>query len=156
MRSRDPWIRANLAIALAALGAGACADGPDPLRWIDPPHAGVVRAATARWLAAGVAAGTIDRARGSDALTRCAGASLPGAAQRACREPTLPELGGPADVIAWSADGREPLRAAPIALRLADGSVLVTVTDDAARVLLRDAPRGPIALDRPSSLPLEP
>ncbi|MDQ3037008.1 MAG: hypothetical protein M3Y87_31735, partial [Myxococcota bacterium] len=72
------------------------------------------------------------------------------------REPALPALEDFADVIAWSADGRAPLARTLLALRLPDGTVLVTLSDDAARIQITDVPRGALTLDRPSTLPLAP
>ncbi|AKF07421.1 HEAT repeat domain-containing protein [Sandaracinus amylolyticus] len=155
-RSRDPWIRANAAIARAALGAGACADGADPIAWLAPGHAAVVRAAAARWAHAAAERGTIDADRAREALARCARDPIPSTARDACRAPALPAPDDRADVIAWSADGRDVLRRATLALRLPDGSVMVTRTDDLGRIQLDGVPRGALALDRPASLPLEP
>jgi HEAT repeat protein len=156
-RSHDPWVRANVAIALAALGAAPCdGDGPDPLRWIDPPRSPVVRAAAARWLAAAASRGATGEAVARAALDRCTQSPLPGPAERACKNPALPPLDDVLDIVAWSADGRPVLERTLVALRLPDDSVLVTATDDAGRVLLAGVPSGPLVLDLPWSLPLEP
>jgi HEAT repeat protein len=156
-RSHDPWVRANLAVALAALGAGACeGDGPDPLRWLEPPRSAVVRAAAARWAHAAASRGAIDAARVSEALARCARAPLPGPAERACAAPALPPCDDVADIVAWSADGRTVLERTIVALRLADGTVFVTETDDGGRIQLAGVPAGALALDLPGSAPLEP
>lgn len=154
--SRDPWLRANLAIAMATVSGDPCEGGPDPLAWMEPRHAAIVRAAAARWAFAAAEHGAIAPDEVRAALTRCAREPISSPARRACREPALPATGDRADVVAWSADGRELLPRTLLALRLPDGSVMLTRSDDNGRIQLHDVPRGPLALDRPASLPLEP
>jgi HEAT repeat protein len=154
--SHDPYVRANAAIALAALGGLRCPDGPDPAEWLGPRHATVVRVAGVRWLGAlaSRSSGTATAVRTQ--LERCIERDLAREVVKACQQPELPPLGAEADLYAYAADGQQLLVDRLLALRLADGSVLVARTDLNGHLRLTHAPRGPLILDDPVSTPLEP
>ncbi len=155
-RSRDPYVRANIATAMAALEAPPCPDGPAPADWLGPRHAAPVRAAAARWLAAAARAGSVDAARARDLLSRCVRTETAPEVAGACEDPSMPPLEEVADVYAYSADG-ERLRAnALVALRFADGSAWVAHTDVLGHLRLERAPTGRLVLDDPVSTPLDP
>lgn len=154
--SHDPFVRANVAIAMAALGAPPCPEGAHPLAWLERHHAGVVRAAAARWARAAADAGHLPSGPVGEALAACAEEPLMPAVADVCARPGLPELGARADVFAYSPDGAALLRQRTVALRLADGTAWVTRTDANGHLRLDDAPRGALALEDPSATPLEP
>ena len=152
-RSRDAFVRANVSTAMAALSAPPCESGA-PLAWLGPRHAGSVRAAAARWLAAASAAGHVEPARARRELEACI-ESDPETGP-VCEDPAMPPLDDVADVYAYSADGRRIRSDDLLALRLSDGSVWVGRTDVLGHVRIEGAPRGPLLLDDPVSTPLEP
>ena len=90
------------------------------------------------------------------ALARCADEPLLPDVARVCARPAMPDLDSEADVFAHTSDGRGLLRQRTVALRLADGSVWVTLTDANGHLRLADAPTGSLALEDPSATPLEP
>jgi len=154
---RGPYVRANVAMGLAALGLGACPrGGPSPEEWLDNRRAAPVQVAAARWLAAAAAAGTIDADEARQALDGCMDRALSDEVSATCASPELPPLDDEADIYAWSADGRTLLRDRLVALRLADGSVMLGRTDDNGHVRLTRAPKGRLVLDDPAATPLEP
>ena len=152
-RSRDAFVRANVATAMASMSAPPCESGA-PATWLGPRHAGSVRAAAARWLAAAAAAGHADPARARRELDACV-ESDPEAGP-VCEDPQMPPLDDVADIYAYSADGRRIRSDDLVALRLADGSVWVGRTDVLGHVRIENAPRGRLLLDDPVSTPLEP
>jgi hypothetical protein len=155
-RSREPYMRANVAAAMAAFASRPCDEGgPDPLRWLEPEHAPVVRAAAARWAHAAAAAGRLDAAAAADALERCATLDVESSVREACAAPGLPAEAEPTDVYAYATDGVSLLRDRLVALRLADGTVFLGHTDQNGHVRLAHAPRGPIRLEEPGLTPLE-
>lgn len=143
---RDAYVRANVTIALA-LRRVVCEDRA-PSTYLGREHAEPVRAAAARWAAA---VGGYD-----EALARCATEDLAPNVAEACAHPELPPLDAHVDVHAFAGDGRTRLRHALVALRLADGTALVAWTDANGRLLWPLAPRGPIQLDDPLRVPLQP
>lgn len=154
--SHDPFVRANVAIAMAALAAPACPDGANPLRWLGPIHASVVRAAAARWAHAAARAGHLPSAEADAALAACAGELLVPDVAAACARPTMPPLEAVADVYAYAPDGERLWSGRLVALRLADGSVWITYSDANGHLRLAGAPRGTLVLEDPAATPLEP
>lgn len=154
--SHDPFVRANIAVALAALAAPPCPSGPDPLSWLERGHAAIVRAAAARWASAALDAGHLGAAPVREALAACAADPLAPEVARVCLHPTLAPLGADADVFAYAPDGRSILASRLVALRLADGSVWMTRTDENGHLRLTSAPRGELSLEDPAATPLEP
>ncbi|MFW6051566.1 MAG: HEAT repeat domain-containing protein, partial [Myxococcota bacterium] len=154
-RSRDPYVRGNLAVVLTLHDGAVCENGPDPARWLEPDHAPAVRTAAARWLAAQAAHGHRDPERAARRLARCAADDPAPHVAQACAEPELPTLGSEVDVYAYSADGTALLADRIIALRLADGTTLVAPTDANGHLRLMEAPHGPLALEDPVSTPME-
>lgn len=148
LSTRDPIVRANLAVALTALRA-TCAEGPSPADWLAPAHHSVVRGAAIRWLAA--------TSSGSpEALERCAASELTPELAPVCRRPTLPPLSAEVDVYAYAADGKTLREDALLALRMSDGSVLLAYTDANGHLGLDRAPRGDLSLDDPVNFPFDP
>jgi hypothetical protein len=154
---RGPYVRANAATGLAALGLGACPDGgAAPTDWLDTRRAAPVQIAAARWLAAAAAGGTVDVDSARQALDACMDRALADEVSAACAAPELPPLDDEADIYAWSADGHSLLRDRLVALRLADGSVMLGRTDENGHLRVPRAPRGRLVLDDPAATPLEP
>lgn len=155
-RSREPYVRANLAVAMASLGTGACDQGPDPLRWLDLDHASSVRASAARWVRAAATAGRIPLEKAERALGKCARSDPEPAVARACRRGAWPALDARVDVYAYETDGESLLRFKLVALRLSDGSVFVGYTDLNGHLRIGNAPAGGFELEYPGLTPLEP
>lgn len=151
--AHDPYVRANVAVAAAALGVASLGAGRSAIDWLGPGTLPVVRAAAARWAFAtreGEHAARIDAL-----LEACAADPTHPALGRSCASPALGTETADADVIAVDAVGRAmPDRL--IALRLADGTALVTYTDARGRVRLASAPAGAFSLDAPESAVLVP
>lgn len=154
--SHDPFVRANVATALGALSAPPCPSGAHPLGWLERRHAGVVRAAAARWASAAAEAGHLPRAAVTEALERCAAEPLAPEAAAVCASPTWPALDAEADVYAYAPDGERVLGSRLLALRLSDGSVWVTRSDPNGHLRLSGAPAGALTLEDPAATPLEP
>lgn len=154
-RSHDPFVRANVAIAMAAIAGPPCA-AVGPLDWLDPEHAGVVRAASARWARAAADAGHLPAATVDPALAACAAEPLTPELGAICARPTLSPLEASADVYAYAPDGMQLWTHRLIALRLSDGTVWLTYSDANGHVRLANAPRGELALEDPAATPLEP
>ncbi|MFW5876085.1 MAG: HEAT repeat domain-containing protein [Myxococcota bacterium] len=153
--SRDPYVRANLAVILAARDGAVCPEGPDPARWLEGGHAPAVRGAAARWLAAQTGAGSRPADRTARPLEACAEGDPSPAVAQACAEPGLPPLGAEVDAYAHGPDGTERMADRWVALRLADGTVWVARTDLNGHLRLPDAPDGALVLEDPLSAPLE-
>jgi hypothetical protein len=114
-----------------------------------------VRAAAARWADAAARAGALDPALVRAALERCGLADPDPTVRDACHDPALPALDDRAEVYAWSSDRRRLLTHQLVALRFADGTVLVTHADANGVVSLDGAPRGAVVLEDPTATPLE-
>jgi len=160
-RSREPIVRANVAIAMAQLGVGACEGGPDPFVWLTPEHTPQVRAAAARWLYAAVNAQRIDRARGLSALMECAARDAEPRVADACAGPSLPPLTAAIRQVVHDPEGREVLRHRLLALELGDGSVFVGHTDALGQLSVAPTPAMRLSGEQaivsdPGLLPLEP
>jgi HEAT repeat protein len=157
-RSREPYVRANVAVAMAAMAAAPCdADGPNPLIWLTAQHAAVVRAAAARWIHAALAAGHIDPAAAGSALVACAEDDVEARVRELCESPlpTPTARREPADLYPHAADGTTLLRNRLVAVRFSSGAVMVTRSDANGHVRLKSAPSGEVRLDDPGLLPLE-
>jgi hypothetical protein len=153
--SKDPYLRANLAVAMAYLGAGACADGPDPLEWLGPRHTSVVRAAAARWAYWAAASGELPSEKVQKALLTCYVSDPEPLVAAACLLPQLPRDNQTINVTAYAADRQTPLRFRAVALRQADGSVFLGYTDLNGQLPVRSAPQGALLLEDPFVMPLE-
>jgi HEAT repeat protein len=155
--SRDVYVRANAATALAALGAGRCAQPSlAPHALLGPAHGEALRIAAAHWARSALAASPAAAAESTAALDACAARDPSPDVARACAISALPPLDGVADVVAYVGPGRTSRPGALVALRFADGSALLAHLDANARVRLAPAPRGPITLEDPLAVPLEP
>ncbi len=154
--SHDPFVRANVATAMAALAAPPCEGGVHPLDWLGRAHAAVVRAPAARWARASADAGHISPAPVAEALSSCADEPLAPTVAAVCARPSLPDLETEADVFAYGPSQRSLLSSRLLALRLRDGSVWVTHTDENAHLRLGAVPAGPLTLEDPAATPLEP
>lgn len=154
--SHDPFVRANVAVAMAALSAPPCPGGPSPLSWLERRHASVVRVAAARWARAAASAGHLPAGEVGDALTACAAEPLTPDVGAVCAHPELAALDGVADVYAYAPDGARLWSDRLVALRLADGSVWITRSDANGHLRLHGVPRGALLLEDPAATPLEP
>ncbi|HEY8432440.1 MAG TPA: HEAT repeat domain-containing protein, partial [Sandaracinaceae bacterium] len=154
--SHDPFVRANVAVAMAAVAAPPCPNGPGPLAWLERGHASVVRIAAARWARASAGAGHLPAAAVDAALAACAVEPLSPEVNEVCARPELPPLDASADVYAYAPDGTRLWADRLVALRLADGSVWITRSDANGHLRLSGVPRGPLRLEDPAATPLEP
>lgn len=157
--SREPVVRANVAVAMAQLGLGACDNGVDPLLWLRAVHAPLVRSAAARWVYAAVQAGRMDRVKGIASLKECAERDAEPRVAEACAAPDMPALQSSIHDVVLEPDGRDRLRHRLLAVELADGSVFVGHTDHNGhlRVLTTPAAAGADAFVTDAGLlPLEP
>lgn len=151
--SHDPHVRANVAVAAARLGLARLDGGTTALDWLGEGAPPLVRSAAARWAFA--AREGLDAARVDALLAACGADPLQPALARACSMPALGTETDDLDLIAVDANGR-PMPGRLVAVRLADGSALVTYTDARARVHLAGAPVGSVSLDAPESAVLVP
>ncbi len=155
--SRDLYVRANAATALAALGATRCVDpAMAPHTLLGPAHGEALRLAAAHWTRASLATSPASTADASAALDACAARDPSPDVARACASGALPPLDDVADVVAYATAGRTSRPGALVALRFADGSALLAHLDANSRIRLANAPRGPFALEDPLAVPLEP
>ncbi|HEX7479758.1 MAG TPA: HEAT repeat domain-containing protein [Polyangiales bacterium] len=154
-RSRDPYVRANVAAAMAAMAAPACDDGPSPLAWLDPRHAPAVRAAAAHWARAAAAVGSLPEQDVGRALRACA-ADADASVASACALPGPTPASGALQTTVAADDGRALQRNRMAALRLANGAVFLGYTDDNGELLLRSAPTARFWIEDPTATPREP
>ncbi len=154
-RSREPIVRANVAVAMAQLGVGACENGPDPIAWLEPNHAPLVRAAAARWTYAAMNAGHIDRTVAMTGLRACAARDVDPQVAEACAAPDMPALDARIVHVVTDSEGRAPLRKRLLALVLGDASVFVGHTDDNGTLRIALAPGPQVVVTDPGLLPLE-
>ena len=152
-RAHDPYVRANVALAAARLGLTHIEGGPAALDWLASRASPIVEAAAARWAFA--VRDSLDVTRLDALLATCAADATQPALARACAIPALVTETDVADVIALDVR-QHPMANALVALRLADGSALVTYADARGRVRLERAPSGPLSLDAPESAVLVP
>ncbi|MEY4575823.1 MAG: hypothetical protein RL701_526 [Pseudomonadota bacterium] len=151
---RDPYVRANIAAGLAALGAAACGGDVTPEAWLEATLASVQRTAAARWLRAlPPQDAAAERARGR-LLAACA-ADPDAQVARACAAPLSDNNTARVRglIRAYAADGSTPLAERIVALRLPDASVFVAPTDANAQVLLPPYPPGAVTLEDPADVP---
>jgi len=156
--SREPFVRANVAAAMASLGAAPCERGPDPARWLAHGGDPMVRTSAALWLsrAAGHGAlGSHSEAEVEALLERCAQRDIEPSVRAICAEPRSPELREPALVYAYDRDAETLLAGKLLALRMADGTAFIGYSDLNGVMRLPQAAKGPIVLDAPGQLPLE-
>jgi HEAT repeat protein len=143
----DPYARANVVGALAALGGGSCPD-LDLRGWYAAGQPSVLRSAVARWLRVRAQNAGQPDAELRELLAECT--ADPDPLVRAACSPAAAVAGSQAiDLVAYDSDGETPLRQRLIALRFADSSALVGYTDANARIQLPDVPAGPITLEDP-------
>lgn len=156
-RSRQPYIRANVAAALAGIGASACEDGgPDPLRWLSRAAAPAVRFAAARWIRAAVATDHMDEPSARAALEECARVDVDANVRAACATaPSAPRRTA-LHVQALDVGASSALADRLVALRITDGSVFLGYGDHNGTVYLPNAAVGATTLEDPASTPLEP
>jgi len=155
--SRDVYVRANAATALAALGAGRCVQTPlDPRALLRPAHGEALRLAAAHWVRATARTSGSDAIEATAAREACAVRDPSPDVARACTADALPPLDDVADVVAYASPARTSRPGALVALRFADGSALLAHLDANARVRLARAPRGPFTIEDPLTVPLEP
>ncbi len=155
--SRDLYVRANAATALAALGATRCVQPAiAPHALLGPAHGEALRLAAAHWTRASLATSPASTPEAAAALDACATRDPSPDVARACMAGALPPLDDVADVVAYATAGRTSRPGALVALRFADGSTLLGHLDANSRIRLARAPRGPCALEDPLAIPLEP
>ena len=150
--SHDPYVRANVALATTHLGLSSIG-AVSPIDWLAETAHPIVRAAAARWAFAVRA--SVDGARVDALLASCAAHPTQPSLARACSAPAIGSDVADVDLVAVDAASM-PMPDRLVALRLADGSALVTYTDARGRVRLPDAPAGFLSLDAPESAVLVP
>jgi len=161
-QDRAPYVRANVAAALAILGVGACEDGgPDPLVWLATAKAPAVRYAAARWTRAALAGQRLDAKAAVAALDQCALQESDPHVRAVCRAETdAAVLAAGRDLTlrvlpAGAQRGAPATRDSLIAARLASGLVLLNYTDRNGELSAGHAPEGLLVLESPASAELE-
>lgn len=161
--SREPYVRANVAAALAALQAPPCSAQVNPLAWMNLAHAPVVRGAAARWAWRLEAAGTLPSETTRQRLLQCVERNLDPSVTAFCEadgasggrnKPQLPDRR--ADLYVYGPDGKTLLRDRLVAVRFSDGSVWVAFTDVNGHLYLPGAPSGRMWVEDPAQTPIEP
>jgi HEAT repeat protein len=147
---RDPYARANIVSALAALGGNGCPDF-DLRAWYASYEPSIVRTATARFLRASAERDGAPDPALAQTLATCS--SDPDPRVRAACAPSREGAGEAKvsrtqaiDVVAHDAEG-QPLRQRLVALCFTDASAFVGYTDANARVQLSRVPAGPVSLE---------
>jgi HEAT repeat protein len=154
-RSTDPYLRANVAAAMAAMRASPCPDsGPNPVRWLGREHPEVVRSSAARWAYAAAQANKLPKNEVNRLLYECSRSEPDPFVAQACQTPELPALDSEIDRYAHTADGRKILKNKLVGLQLADGTVYIGYTDINGHVRIRNAPRGDFQLVDPGLIPI--
>jgi len=153
--SRDPFVRANVAVAMAYLRATACQDGPSPLEWLTPAHTWVVRAAAARWAYAAALSGAVPRESVRDALRECYTRDPEPLVAQACLAPQLPAP-SPSGLTDRDASRATPFSHRLVAVHQSDGGVFIGYSDLNGELPDCHLAPGEIALSDPHALPLEP
>lgn len=159
--SREPYVRANVAAALGALGMGACDEGgPQPLAWLREASSSAVRYAAARWTQAALAGDRIDRGAALAALDTCALSDVDADVRAVCRgEALAPSASaGPLSVRAAPADAQPTtpgVRDSLIAVRLPSGIVLSGYTDRKGDLNAGRVEPGAVRIESPASAKLE-
>jgi HEAT repeat protein len=145
---REPGVRANAGLALAALG-GHCA-GIDPTLWIAHARSVSVQLAGAAWCASLAQSGELVRCeprRLAQAVGRCLDTAVDPALLRACSAlgsggtglaawTAAPERDALLDVTVVGRAGRPEARRL-VSVRFEDGATIVVPTDEAGRIALR-------------------
>ncbi len=159
-RTREPYVRANVAAVMGTWGAAACPDGgPDSLTWLARATSPAVRVAAARWAHAAAASGRLDAAVVRAALSACAARDPDASVRLACHaDEATTEQREPRDIAfyAYAPDGVTPLRDTLVALRLRNGSVFVGATDANAHLRLLSTAGDALVLEDPGLAALEP
>jgi hypothetical protein len=120
-----------------------------------------VRIASAHWLRAAAAEGKIDQAVAERALARCASRDPETTVRRACeasrsRKAAQQAPDEPLVIEALLREGEATLADRLVGVRFANGLMRVGYTDRNGMLHLPLSPAGPVALEDPSTLPLEP
>lgn len=150
----DPYVRANVAAGLAALGAAACDATVAPGAWLAADQPSALRVAAAHWLRAAPVLGNAEAARARQ-LADCSDDPDPWVA-RACLEPTSRPTRQRLLVQArmlQEGPTRQAAQQRIVAIRLPDATVYVGPSDADGRVLLPNVTRGELALEDPTDIP---
>jgi HEAT repeat protein len=141
------YVRANALTALRL--AGERCDSGTERRLLGEDDGELVRLAAAR-LTGSVRPDASDRR----ALERCVRDDPNGLVAEACETPVLPASSGvePVTVFVVPAGESQPVPRAPFALRLADGSIRLGISDRRGAVFEPAAPRGLVELSVPAPL----
>jgi HEAT repeat protein len=158
-RAREPYVRANVAAALAVLAAGPCEDeGPDPVRWLEHSNAAAVRVAAARWARAALAQGRLGDGKSAlTALERCARSDVDPLVRAACEGERTQSAQQPLVLHARALDADGALADRLIAVRFPSGAVLIGYSDHNGMLY---TPAGPsddaqVVLENPATARLE-
>jgi HEAT repeat protein len=159
--SREPYVRANVAGALAQLNLAACDQGgPDPIAWLASSASPAVRFAAARWTRAALAGQRIDAKAALAALDTCALKDVDPHVRAVCRGEDLAPSGAasaltvqalPADAQASVPHTSDSL----IAVRAPSGLVLLGYTDRKGELNAGRIEPGMVLVESPASAKLE-
>ncbi|MBX7195455.1 MAG: hypothetical protein K1X94_25595, partial [Sandaracinaceae bacterium] len=137
---REPSVRANAGLALAALGARC--EGLEPSSWIARARSVSVELAGARWCSIETSPPLCDARVLSSAVARCLETASDPALHDACealahhRLPDLDTSTAPIDLTVVG-DRERPEARRLVTLRFRDGSAITLPTDGAGRIALR-------------------
>ncbi|MCA9532489.1 MAG: HEAT repeat domain-containing protein [Myxococcales bacterium] len=157
---REPHVRANILVALAALGHERCGGRLDPSAWMTAPHQLPVRAAAAHFLAGAAQSGGAAAAEWNGARAVCRERELTESLLELCRsgEPQA-ATDAPSRALrtyAFAADQQTVLANHWVVLRFADGSAFAGFTDLNGYLSLDAVPTVDARLELPETMPLEP
>ena len=159
--SREPYVRANVAAALAQLNLAACDEGgPSPITWLDSAASPAVRFAAARWTRAALTGQRIDTKAALAALDTCALKDVDPQVRAVCRgEDVAPS--GATNELALQALPTDAQTTVPhtsdslIAVRVPSGLVLIGYTDHKGELNAGRIEPGAVQVESPASAKLE-
>lgn len=154
---REPHVRANVLVALGALGHERCGGQLDPAAWMATPHQLPVRVASARFLSEAALAGGPAAAEWESARVVCVERELSDELASVCRRtPESPSATpAPLRTFAYAGDERTLLVHRWVVLRFQDGSAFAGFTDLNGYLTLDAPPTTNARLELPESMPLD-
>jgi len=156
---REPHVRANVLVALAALGHERCGGRLQPATWMASPHALPVRVAAAHFLESAARAEGPAAAEWDTARAACLERELSDELSAFCRAPSAPAAsarpGSSLRTFAFAGDERTLLVHRWVVLRFRDGSAFAAFTDLNGFLTLEAPPTPDARLELPDSMPLD-
>lgn len=156
---REPHVRANVLVALGALGHERCGARLEPAAFMAPPHQLPVRVAAARFLSGAALAGGPATAEWETARVTCVERELSDELASVCRlTATSTSDAEPVAALrtfAYAGDERTLLVHRWVVLRFRDGSSFAGFTDLNGYLTLDAPPTTNARLELPESMPLD-